>query len=117
MQIRLTKLNQFFHYQKLNTKLLLMMFLLLLLSLMSSFFLYSFFETAMVKEVEDNTTDLSKAIQVSVEELTSTGETDEARLREYVDTLSKKGVKEISILSNENEVIASSNPKHKGAHL
>lgn len=102
---------------KLNTKLLLMMFLLLLLSLTSSFFLYSFFEKAMVKVVEENTADLSKAIQVSVEELTSTGETDEARLRAYVESLSKKGVKEISILSNENEVIASSNPKHKGARL
>ncbi len=102
---------------KLNTKLLLMMFLLLLLSLTSSFFLYSFFEKAMVKVVEEDTADLSKAIQVSVEELTSTGETDEARLQAYVESLSKKGVKEISILSNENEVIASSNPKHKGAHL
>jgi len=102
---------------KLNTKLLLMMFLLLLLSLTSSFFLYSLFEKKMVKVVEEDTADLSKAIQVSVEELTSTGETDEARLRAYVESLSKKGVKEISILSNENEVIASSNPKHKGAHL
>jgi signal transduction histidine kinase len=117
MQTWLAKLNQFFHHQKLNTKLLMMMFLLLLLSLTSSFLMYSFFEKAMVKEVEDNTTDLSKAIQVSVEELTSTGETNEARLGEYVKSLSKKGVKEISILSNENEVIASSNPKHKGAHL
>lgn len=117
MQIWLTKFNQFFHHQKLNTKLLLMMFLLLLLSLTSSFLLYSFFEKALVKVVEEDTADLSKAIQVSVEELTSTGETDEARLREYVESLSKKGVKEISILSNENEVIASSNPKHKGAHL
>jgi len=117
MQVWLVKLNQFFHHKKLNTKLLMMMFLLLLLSLTSSFLMYSFFEKAMVKVVEENTTDLSKAIQVSVEELTSTGETNEARLGEYVKSLSKKGVKEISILSNENEVIASSNPKHKGAHL
>jgi signal transduction histidine kinase len=102
---------------KLNTKLLLMMFMLLLLLLTSSFLLYSFFEKALVKVVEENTADLSTAIQVSVEELTSTGETDEARLREYVEKLNKNGVKEISILSNENEVIASSNPKRKGARL
>lgn len=102
---------------KLKTKLLLMMFMLLLLLLTSSFLLYSFFEKALVKVVEENTADLSTAIQVSVEELTSTGETDEARLREYVQKLNKKGVKEISILSNENEVIASSNPKRKGARF
>ena len=63
MQVWLVKLNQFFHHKKLNTKLLMMMFLLLLLSLTSSFLMYSFFEKAMVKVVEENTTDLSKAIQ------------------------------------------------------
>ncbi|MBI3610397.1 MAG: HAMP domain-containing protein [Nitrospirae bacterium] len=95
---------------RLNTKLLLMMLSLLFLSLMVSFAFYWLTEKAVIKEIMADTADLTTAIQISVEQLTTQGNTDEARLRDYVNRLNKKGVKEISVLSNENKVIASSNP-------
>jgi len=98
---------------RLNTKLLLMMLSLLLLSLMASLAFYWLTEQAVVREIMADTEDLTTAIQISVEQLTTHGATDEARLRDYVKRLNKKGVKEISILSNENQVIASSNPHRK----
>jgi len=99
----------------LRAKLLLMMFSLLLLTLASLFVLYWHAERTLIEQVEKHTEDLSTAIQISVERLTSQERTDEARLQDYVKRLQRKGVNEISIISNEEEVIASSDPKRVGA--
>ena len=107
----------FFDSLSLRAKLLLMMFSLLLLTLASLFVLYWQAERALILQVEKHTMDLSSAIQISVERLTSKGRTDEARLQDYVARLQRKGVKEISIVSNEEEVIASSNPTRVGATI
>ncbi|MBI3780913.1 MAG: HAMP domain-containing protein [candidate division NC10 bacterium] len=101
----------------LRAKLLMMMFSLLLLTLASLFVLYWQAERALIDQVEKHTMDLSTAIQISVERLTSKGRTDEARLQDYVSRLQQQGVNEISIISNEKEVIASSNPKRVGATI
>ncbi|MDC4223335.1 MAG: hypothetical protein MPW15_03565 [Candidatus Manganitrophus sp.] len=98
----------------LTTKLVLMMLLLTLLSLVASYVYNVRSEKEFIQKVEDNIEDLSTAIKISVEELTSTARTDEARLADYVGRLKNKGVKELSIISNEREVIASSNPKRVG---
>ncbi|MBZ0160644.1 MAG: HAMP domain-containing protein [bacterium] len=102
---------------RLRAKLLLMMFSLLLLTLASLFVLYWHAERTLVEQVEKHTMDLSTAIQISVERLTSQERTDEARLQDYVNRLQRKGVDEISIISNEEEVIASSNPRRVGATI
>ncbi|TAK06552.1 MAG: HAMP domain-containing protein [Candidatus Manganitrophaceae bacterium] len=101
----------------LTSKLVLMMLLLSLLSLVISYIYNVRSENDFIRKVEDNIGDLSTAIKISVEELTSTAPTDEARLADYVNRLKNKGVKEISIISNEQEVIASSNPKRVGAKV
>ncbi len=67
----------------------------------------------MLEKVTDNIDDITKAIQISVEELTYRGDSTE-RLKKYVDMLNKKGINEISILSDSSEVIASSDPKKIG---
>ena len=110
-------MKTFFDSLSLRAKLLLMMFSLLLLTLASLFVLYWQAERALILQVEKHTMDLSSAIQISVERLTSKGRTDEARLQDYVARLQRKGVKEISIVSNEEEVIASSNPTRVGATI
>lgn len=110
-------MNGFFDSLGLRAKLLLMMFSLLLLTLASLFVLYWHAERTLVEQVEKHTMDLSSAIQISVERLTSRERTDEARLQDYVSRLQRKGVKEISIVSNEQEVIASSDPKRIGATI
>ena len=64
--------------------------------------------------VERQTTELTKAIQIGVEEVTGSGTTDEARLSKYLTSLNAKGVKEISIISNAHEIVASTNPSKIG---
>lgn len=93
------------------------MLVLSILSLGASFYLYARTEKALVKEVQEDVNELSSAISVSVEELTSTEHTREGKLQDYVKRLEKSGVKEINIVSNEKEVIASSNPKRVGSKI
>jgi signal transduction histidine kinase len=101
----------------LRGKLLAMMFGLLMLVLATLFFMYWQAENRLIAQVERHTADLSTAIQISVEQLTSKGRTSEARLQDYVQRLQRRGVREISIVSNEEEVIASSNPRRVGARV
>jgi signal transduction histidine kinase len=101
----------------LTAKLVITMLFLSFLSLGASFYLYARTEKALVKEMEEHINELSSAISVSVEELTSPERTKEKRLQDYVKRLERRGVKEISIVSNEQEVIASSNPKKVGAKM
>jgi signal transduction histidine kinase len=101
----------------LRGKLLAMMFGLLVLVLAILFLMYWQAETRLITQVERHTTDLSTAIQISVEKLTSKGRTSEARLQDYVQRLQRRGVREISIVSNEEEVIASSNPRRVGVRV
>ncbi|MBI4536725.1 MAG: HAMP domain-containing protein [candidate division NC10 bacterium] len=101
----------------LRGKMLAMMFGLLMLILATLFLLYWRAEIQLISQVERHTTDLSTAIQISVEQLTSRGRTTEARLNDYVQRLQRRGVREISIVSNEEEVIASSNPRRVGVRV
>ncbi|MCS7281485.1 MAG: ATP-binding protein [Desulfobacterota bacterium] len=97
----------------LKTQLLLILFFLLIGSLTSLTIIYSRTEDLIIQKITENIDDLTKAIQISVEELTYRGDST-TRLKAYVDTLNKKGIKEISIISDRSEVIASSNPKKVG---
>ena len=101
----------------LRGKLLAVMFGLLMLVLATLFLMYWGAERRLIAQVERHTADLSTAIQISVEQLTSKGRTSEARLQDYVQRLQRRGVREISIVSNEEEVIASSNPRRVGARV
>lgn len=98
----------------LKTQLLLILLFLLLISISSLTIIYSRSEEMLLDKVSDNIEDITKAIQISVEELTYRGDSG-ARLKGYVDMLNKKGIKEISIMSDTAEVIASSDPKRIGA--
>jgi methyl-accepting chemotaxis protein len=97
----------------LKTQLLLILLFLLLISISSLTIIYSRSEEMLLDKVSDNIEDITKAIQISVEELTYRGDSG-ARLKGYVDMLNKKGIKEISIMSDTAEVIASSDPKKIG---
>ncbi|MBP8625139.1 MAG: hypothetical protein KBI10_00390, partial [Syntrophorhabdales bacterium] len=107
------RLKNTFRSLSLKTQLLLILLLLLLLSIVSLTIIYSRAEDTVIEKLTDNIDDITKAIQISVEELTYKGNTTE-RLKSYVDMLNKKGISEISIISDSSEVIASSNPKKVG---
>src|SRR4030043_1625489 len=107
-------IKNYFLNLSLNKKLIGMMLFLSFILVSVLLFLYSQSEKALLTELENQTAELSKAIQVGVEEVTSSGSTDEKRLQNYLRTLNAKGVKEISIISNSDEIIASTNPMKVG---
>ncbi len=94
----------------LNKKLIGMMLLLSFTLVTILMILYSQAERALLREFENQTAELSKAIQIGVDEVTSMGFTDEMRLRNYLQKLNARGVSEISIISNQDEIIASTDP-------
>jgi len=98
----------------LNKRLVLMM-LFLSLSLISILvFLYYQTEKVLYNEFERQTSELSKAIQIGLEEATSSSLTDEKRLQNYLKKLNAKGVKKISVISTSDKIIASTNPNDIG---
>jgi signal transduction histidine kinase len=107
-------LKNYFLNLSLNKKLIGMMLFLSFILTSVLQFLYSQSEKALLTQLENQTAELSKAIQVGVEEVTSRGYTDEMRLSTYLKKLNAKGVKEISIISNADEIIASTNPMKVG---
>jgi signal transduction histidine kinase len=110
-------IRNYFLNLSLNRKLIGMMLFLSLMLVLVLLFLYSSLENALLVEIENQTAELSKAIQVGVDEVTSSGYTDEMRLQHYLQKLNAKGVKEISIIGNTDEIIASSNPMKVGERV
>lgn len=110
-------IKTFFLNLSLNKKLVLMMLFLSSVLLSILMFLYWHSEKALLSELGNQTAELSKAIQVGVEEVTGSGPSDETRLAQYLKTLNSKGINEISIISNTDEIIASTNPTKIGAAL
>lgn len=110
-------IKDYFLNLSLNKKLIGMMLFLSLILISVLTFLYSQSEKMVFKELENQTAELSKAIQVGVEEVTSRGYTDQMRLQTYLKKLNTKGVREISIISTKDEIIASTNPTTVGEQV
>lgn len=97
---------------KLNTKLIIIMISLLVLALFTLFTLNQFAQTALVNEIQDSSQEISKAIQMSIEDLTSDAET--SRLNDYLIKAREKGISEINIINTEGEIVDSSDPEKIG---
>lgn len=98
----------------LNKKLVAMMLFLNFSLILILIFLYVQTEKTLFREFEKKTSELTQAIQVGIEEVTAKGLTDEKRLQKYLQKLNAKGVNEISIISNSDKIISSTNPKNIG---
>ncbi len=108
-------LSNFLYSNSLNTRLIVIMLFLSFIMVSALLVIYSNSEKALSREIERQTSDLTKAIQIGVEEVTaSVGSTDEARLANYLKELNTKGIKEISIISNADEIVASTVPSKIG---
>lgn len=99
---------------RLNTKLVVMMLSLLVVSLLFLFVLNQYTQNFLVREIQESSTEVSKAIQMSVEDLTSEWEADPSRLQEYLKQARAKGINEVNIINNEGEIIDSSDPAKIG---
>jgi len=110
-------LKKVFLNLSLNKKLILMMLFMSFILLSTLMFLSWQSEKALLTEMGNQTAELSKAIQVGVEEVTGSGPTDQTRLASYLKRLNSRGINEISIISNTDEIIASTNPTKVGSAL
>src|SRR5579872_6713635 len=100
----------------LKVKLIFLMVGLLALTLGAEVIVSLGTQEAIVESTQEKVSDLTRAIQISVQELTSVRPTDPDRLRSYVAGLRSKGL-EVSIASTQNLIINSSNPKIVGDAL
>jgi len=98
----------------LNTRLVMIMLSLLVIAILTLFFLNQYSQNDMVEEIQESSTVVTKALQMSIEDLTSEFEPDRTRLAEYMKQARQRGVKEINIISNEGEIIDSSEPAKIG---
>jgi signal transduction histidine kinase len=97
---------------KLNAKLIIIMLSLLVLALLTLFILNQSAQTALVNEIQESSQEISKAVQMSIEDLTSNAET--SRLTDYLIKAREKGINEINIINTEGEIIDSSDPEKIG---
>lgn len=98
---------------KLNTKLILIMLSMLVLAMCTLFVLNQYSQNDLVEEIQESSTEVSKAIQLSIADLTSNDEYT-SQLKEYLKGAKRKGIKEVSIINNEGEIIDSSDPEKVG---
>ncbi len=97
---------------KLNSKLIIIMLSLLVLAMMTLFTLNQYAQNDLVREIQESSQEISKAVQMSIEDLTSEAET--SRLTEYLNKAREKGINEINIINSEGEIIDSSDPEKIG---
>ncbi len=87
---------------------------LLVIAMLTLFIMNQYAQNDLVNEIEESSTEISKALQISVEDLTSETDVESSRLKEYLKGARKKGINEINIISNEGEIINSSDPAKIG---
>lgn len=100
-----------FRDRGLRYKLTMVMMVLLVCSMGIVLVPYYWGRESLKGEIEKSFLDLSNAIRVSVDELTAPAPSDEARLRGYVESLRKSGIRQVSIVGEDMGVIDSTNPK------
>jgi len=99
---------------KLNTKLVMIMLSMLIIAMLILFVLNQYSQNDLVQEIQESSTVVSKAIQLSVEDLTSETDVESSRLKEYLQQARSKGISQINIINNEGEIINSSDPDQVG---
>lgn len=97
---------------KLNSKLIIIMLSLLVLTMLTLFTLNQYAQNDLVSEIQESSREISKAVQMSIEDVTS--DTEISRLNEYLDKAREKGINEINIINSEGEIIDSSDPEKIG---
>lgn len=96
----------------LNSRLVLIMVSLLVMAIVALFTLNQFSQTALVQEIQESSHEISKAVQLSIADLTS--DTDISNLSGYFGSARQKGINEVNIINSEGEIIDSTNPEKIG---
>lgn len=98
----------------LQFKLTMVMLILLACSMGSVFIPYYFGRESLKNDLEDSFLELSNAIRVSIDQLTAPAASEEDRLRGYIESLKKTGIREVSIVGEDMGIIDSTDPKAIG---
>ncbi|MBU3915896.1 HAMP domain-containing protein [bacterium] len=106
--------KSFLFKTSLNRKLVAMMLLLNISLIVILMGLYYSTEKSLYIELENQIRELSKSIQLGIEEVTKDGKSDDKVLNDYLKKLNTNGINEISIISNSNKIISSTNPDKAG---
>jgi signal transduction histidine kinase len=94
----------------LRFRLTMVMLILLFCSMGIVFIPYYWGRENLKADLEKRFLDLSNAIRVSIDQLTAPAASGQDRLREYVESLRKSGIREVSIVGEDMGVIDSTNP-------
>lgn len=98
----------------LQFKLTMVMLILLACSMGSVFIPYYLGREGLKRDLEESFLELSNAIRVSIDQLTAPAVSEEDRLRGYVESLKKTGIREVSIVGEDMGIIDSTDPKAIG---
>ncbi len=98
----------------LQFKLTLVMLILFACTMGSVFIPYFWGHETLKTDLEKSFLDLSNAIRVSVDQLTAPAASEEDRLRGYVESLKRSGIREVSIVGEDMGVIDSTDPRRIG---
>jgi len=98
---------------KLYARLVMIMLTLLIIAVCALFILNQYSQNELVDEIQESSSEVSKAVQISVADLTSDAGFS-SRIKDYMKEAKRKGINEISIISNEGEIIDSSDPDKVG---
>jgi hypothetical protein len=98
----------------LQFKLTMVMLILLACSMGSVFIPYFFGRESLKRDLEESFLELSNAIRVSIDQLTAPAASEEDRLRGYVESLKKTGIREVSIVGEDMGIIDSTDPRAIG---
>ncbi len=99
----------------LRTRLIGVMLILFILTAGLNYWLTNWIEQAALAEVQSHVETLSRAIQISVQQLPARTGSVEAILKDYQSRLRSSGVEEIRILDANRRIVASSRPLHPGS--
>jgi signal transduction histidine kinase len=114
MRFEIREIGNLFPRLSLNGKLVALMLFQSFSIIAILVFLYYQTEISIQSEFEKQIADLSKGIQMGVEEVTRGDLPEEKRLQNYLERLQTKGVNEISIISNSDRIVSSTNPRNVG---
>ena len=98
---------------KLNAKLVMIMLSLLVIAVCALFVLNQYSQNVLVEEIRESSKEVSKAIQISVADLTSETELSSG-LKDYIKSAKNRGITEINIINKDGEIINSSVPSNVG---
>ena len=110
-------MESYFPPLNLKAKLMALMVVLLALTLGAEVIVSLGTQEAIVEATQEKVKDLAAAIQMSVQELTSVRYTDRDSLQDFQRNLPGNSLDEVTIASNENLIINSSNPSLIGKLL